>query len=156
MEGRKDDAAKARFDLLTFAAIEEVAKVLTFGARKYADHNWKKVPNLRQRYLAAGLRHVWQWAKGVRNDRETGLHHLAHATCCFLFVLEAELVEQAPAWEPKLGDTVRITDERFFHGRIGVIDKIDQTESELPYRVTDGRWFRWFGRQEFELVSGAV
>jgi hypothetical protein len=94
MQGRKDDSNKNRLDLLPFEAIEEIGKVLTFGSTKYADDNWKKVPNLRRRYLAAGLRHVFAWASGQRNDSETGLHHLAHATCCFLFVLTRELEEQ--------------------------------------------------------------
>jgi hypothetical protein len=93
MEGRKDDSEKNRLDLLTFAAIEEIGRVLTFGAKKYDDDNWKKVPNLRRRYLAAGLRHVFAWARGQRNDPETGFHHLAHGACCFLFVLETELGE---------------------------------------------------------------
>jgi hypothetical protein len=91
MEGRKDDNAKVRFDLLPFGALEEIAKVLTFGAKKYDDDNWRKVPNLRRRYLAAGFRHVWSWRKGEQRDPETGLHHLAHAACCFLFVLSYEL-----------------------------------------------------------------
>lgn len=94
MNGQKFDSAKNRLDLLPFAALEEVGKVLTFGAQKYADDNWKRLPNLRRRYLAAGLRHVFAWASGSRNDAETGLHHLAHAACCFFFVLETELVEQ--------------------------------------------------------------
>ena len=37
--GRKDDDGKPRWDLLPFAEAEEVVKVLTYGARRYGDHN---------------------------------------------------------------------------------------------------------------------
>lgn len=88
--GRKFDADKPRYDLVPPQALEEVAKVLTFGAQKYDDDNWKKVPGLRRRYFAAGMRHLWAWFKGERTDEETGLSHLAHAICCFMFMLELE------------------------------------------------------------------
>lgn len=91
MEGRKDDGEKTRFDLLPFGALAEVAKVLTFGARKYDDDNWRKVPNLRRRYLSACLRHVSEWRLGRKYDAETDLHHIAHAACCLLFILSADL-----------------------------------------------------------------
>ncbi len=89
--GRKDDQSKNRFDLLPFAALEEIAKVLTFGARKYDDENWRKVPNLRRRYFGAFLRHATAWRLGELTDPETGCHHLAHAACCLLFILSEEL-----------------------------------------------------------------
>lgn len=85
-KGRKFDAEKPRWDLLPWKPLNEVAKVLTFGARKYADDNWKKVPRARKRYLAAALRHLAAWGDGERNDPETGLNHLAHAACCVLFL----------------------------------------------------------------------
>jgi hypothetical protein len=89
--GRKDDAQKARWDLFPFRALEEIARVLTYGASKYNDDNWRKVPNLRRRYLAAAFRHVVAWRLGQLRDPETGLHHLAHAACCLIFILAAEL-----------------------------------------------------------------
>ena len=91
MTGRKDDAEKVRFDLLPLGALEEIAKVLSFGSRKYDDDNWRKVPNLRRRYFGAALRHVTAWRLGEITDPETGLHHLAHAACNLLFVLSEEI-----------------------------------------------------------------
>ena len=41
-EGMKFDGDKTRMDLLDAGAIEQLAQVLTFGARKYAAHNWRK------------------------------------------------------------------------------------------------------------------
>lgn len=89
-EGRKDDAGKPEWHLVPWGAMEEVTKVLTYGARKYAPDNWKLVPDARPRYTSAALRHFVAWIRGERLDPETGLHHLAHAVCCLLFLIERE------------------------------------------------------------------
>jgi hypothetical protein len=84
-EGYKDDREKPDFSLLPWGPVEDIVRVLTAGAKKYAPDNWQKVPDAERRYLAALLRHVWARAKGERIDPETGLPHLAHAGCCLLF-----------------------------------------------------------------------
>lgn len=89
-EGRKDDFAKARYDLLPAVAIGLVAQVLTKGGEKYAPDNWRKVEGWRWRYAAAALRHVFAWMRGEKLDPEWGLPHLAHAACCVLFLLELD------------------------------------------------------------------
>lgn len=90
--GVKYDNGKAMYSLLPPSAIHLVAKVLTFGARKYSPDNWKKVPNLRSRYIDALLRHVFAYMRGERVDQESNLPHLAHAICCILFILEADIL----------------------------------------------------------------
>lgn len=69
-------------------ATTAVVRVLTKGAAKYADDNWRKVPNARRRYLAAAWRHIVAWASGEKNDPDDGLPHLAHAICCLMFLME--------------------------------------------------------------------
>lgn len=86
--GTKYDQGKLRWDLMP-PEIEEVVKVLTYGASKYDDRNWEKGINY-GRLIAATLRHLWAWIRGERNDPETGLHHLAHANCDILFLLTYE------------------------------------------------------------------
>lgn len=89
-EAVKHDGEKPRMDLLPWEALEEVAKVLTFGAKKYADHNWRK--GFAWSRLAAGaLRHVSAYCRGERRDPETGLSHVAHAICMLLFLLSHEI-----------------------------------------------------------------
>jgi hypothetical protein len=88
--GRKDDSEKNRVDLLPFDALEEVAKVLTFGARKYADRNWEKGMGW-MRIFGGVMRHTWAWCRGENTDPESGLPHLAHAACDVLFLLTYEL-----------------------------------------------------------------
>lgn len=90
-DGSKHDGGKARWDLIPFRALEEIVLVLTYGANKYAPENWRKVPDARRRYIAALWRHVVRWACGERCDPESGLHHLAHAGCCILFLLAFEV-----------------------------------------------------------------
>lgn len=86
--GRKDDSEKAPWDLVPWRAMTEVVDVLAHGATKYGVDNWRKVSNARRRYIAAMLRHVVAFATGERNDPESGRHHLAHAACCALFLIE--------------------------------------------------------------------
>lgn len=85
--GTKYDGEKGRWDLLPWGPLGEIVKVLTFGARKYDDDNWQQVSEAQRRYLAALLRHVVAFADGERLDPESGLHHLAHAGSCLLFLM---------------------------------------------------------------------
>jgi hypothetical protein len=91
--GRKDDAGKRRYDLVPPVALAAVADVLTFGAEKYDPENWRRVPDAPRRYLAAIMRHVEAYRAGERLDPESGLHHLAHAVTCALFVITLEDAE---------------------------------------------------------------
>lgn len=94
MKGVKYDGEKPRMYLLPPKALTEVAKVLTFGASKYDENNWKKLDNLQNRYTGATLRHIFAHMDGEELDPETGLDHLAHALCCLLFKLEAKLEDE--------------------------------------------------------------
>lgn len=96
-EGKKFDAGKARYDLMPFAALDEVASVLSHGAEKYGEDNWRNVPNANSRYIAAALRHISAYQQGNEFDKETGRHHLAHAVCSLLFVIELDSEVNRPA-----------------------------------------------------------
>jgi hypothetical protein len=87
--GVKFDGDKPRMDLLDAYAIEQLSKVLTFGATKYAAHNWRK-GIAKGRLIAAALRHLFAYLRGEDTDPETGLSHAAHAMCCCMFLLGLE------------------------------------------------------------------
>jgi hypothetical protein len=89
-EGRKFDSEKPMLSLLPPHAILAVGRVLTYGAKKYSAHNWRLVPNAKQRYADAMLRHAFAYLGGEQCDSETGENHLAHMMCCAAFLLEAE------------------------------------------------------------------
>ena len=59
--------------------IDEVAKVYTFGATKYPEGSWSRLPDGMRRYKAALLRHLVEFDKGNDLDSESGLPHLANA-----------------------------------------------------------------------------
>ena len=86
-EGRKDDTGKDRFDLLDPIHERAIVRVLTFGAKEYGDHNFKKVKDPYDRYYAALRRHLNDWRSGQKIDPKTGESHLAHVICNALFLM---------------------------------------------------------------------
>lgn len=100
MEGRKDDQGKPRMELLPGDALNEIAKVLSFGAAKYTSRNWERGMKW-GRPFGALMRHMWAWWQGEDKDAETGLSHLAHAACCILFLLSYELRKTGEDDRPK-------------------------------------------------------
>ncbi len=85
--GVKHDTGKPSMALLPGGPLLEIAKVLDFGAKKYAPDNWRGGMKWR-RLISASLRHVYAFSEGQDLDPETQLSHLAHACCCLLFLLE--------------------------------------------------------------------
>lgn len=87
--GRKFDGDKPRLDLLLdfHNALISVGEVATFGAKKYAPHDWLLVPDAQERYTAAMIRHLLQ--EGCNEyDEETELLHAAHVAWNALARLE--------------------------------------------------------------------
>jgi len=84
-KGVKYDDGKAPFDLLDPIALEGLAQVLQFGAKKYASWNWAKgIPYTR--LIAALLRHTFAILRGEFIDAESGLPHINHVGCCWMFL----------------------------------------------------------------------
>jgi hypothetical protein len=100
--GIKHDDGKPRLDLVSSIWIKGVGQVLGFGAKEYAPHNWRKGLQI-SRLLAACLRHVFSFLGGENNDKDSGLSHLYHASCCLMFA--AEMMETRPdqddRWKPE-------------------------------------------------------
>ncbi len=92
--GAKLDAGKIRAGLCIngFArALQEVAKVTTFGAAKYTPNGWRAVENGVDRYTDAMHRHFLAEATGEQVDADSGLRHAAHAAWNALARLELML-----------------------------------------------------------------
>lgn len=89
LPGIKLDQDKPRADLLLdmSRALMAVAEVSTFGAQKYAAHDWLKVPNAEERYMAALWRHLLQ-SSNERFDPDSKLEHYAHIAWNALAILE--------------------------------------------------------------------
>ena len=86
----KSDQGKIPLELLPFESLNEVGKVLAFGAEKYGRYNWRTGMEW-TRFIGAALRHIFAWMRGETNDPESGISHLAHAACGLLFLLAYEL-----------------------------------------------------------------
>ena len=89
--GKKFDNGKPMMNLLPPEGLNEVAKVLTFGATKYGPHNWRNGLDY-SRLLSATQRHINQYnsARCSDQDNESGISHLAHAACNLLMLIEFE------------------------------------------------------------------
>lgn len=84
-QGTKYDNDKVRMELLDAQALEGLAAVLTFGAKKYAAHNWRGgISN--SRLLGALMRHTFAILRGEYIDPESGLPHIDHVGCCWMFL----------------------------------------------------------------------
>lgn len=99
VEATKADGNKPRLDLVSEPALIGLAKVLEFGAAKYAADNWRKGMAWR-RCIGAAFRHLLAFSAGEDIDLESGLPHIDHALCCLMFLSEYQ--------KRKLG-----TDDRF-------------------------------------------
>lgn len=84
--GAKNDYGKTRWCLLPWRVIEGIAKVMTFGAAKYSANGWKAVPDAKDRYFSALMRHWRLMQDGLYLDDESGLPHWAHFCCNAVFL----------------------------------------------------------------------
>lgn len=115
-EGVKHDQGKLDLTLIPPVLLEETARVLMHGAAKYDRHNWVSVPDAPHRYAAALLRHVLAWQKGERLDPDSGLPHLAHASCCIAFLLAfAQAGREIDGWRVTLPEQLELPFEHSEH-----------------------------------------
>lgn len=82
------DEGKTDWNLVPWESVEQIAKVLQFGAKKYNSDNWRSGDGFKYtRVLNSLMRHIMAFQKGEDQDPESGLSHLAHAGCNVLFLL---------------------------------------------------------------------
>lgn len=131
-EGVKHDTGKTRLGLISPYALLMEAKVMTFGAHKYAAHNWRKGMDW-SRLIDAALRHITAFNAGEDNDPETGLPHLAHARCCLAFLLEYS--KTRPELDDRF-DFVEAVNDATYRSAEKEGQEAEATPSE-PVRATD-------------------
>jgi hypothetical protein len=85
---------KPMFDLIDPRFIEDMAKVLTIGAKKYGKGNYKKADKDQQNlYIGAIHRHLNAWQQGKKLDEETKLNHLISVSINAMFLYYFDLLE---------------------------------------------------------------
>lgn len=89
-KGIKYDPDKLQYSLIPPYALEEVARNLTIGLKKYPHRdNWKLVQDAEQRYLDALIRHLEAHRKGEVFDPDNpSVYHLAAVAVNAMFLLE--------------------------------------------------------------------
>lgn len=87
--GKKFDGGKAPLNLLSNYALEEVSRVLAFGATKYDPWNWAEGIKY-SRVIAAAKRHIAAWENRIDIDEESNTNHLGNAMCNLMFLLDYE------------------------------------------------------------------
>lgn len=104
-KGIKYDAEKPPMDLISPFAMEEVAKVLAFGKKKYSARNWENGFNW-TRAIGAILRHTFAYLRGETHDPETKLSHMAHVLCEAMFLVHFEQthpeLDDRPSYKEKI------------------------------------------------------
>jgi len=85
--GLRFDQGKIRVDLLSPISMQGCASVLTFGANKYEEHNWRKGMKW-SRVIGSLLRHTFLFMAGEDIDKESGLPHVDHIGCNAMFLQE--------------------------------------------------------------------
>lgn len=85
-EGKKHDQDKLRFDLILPEFEQAMAEVLTHGAEKYGDNNWKLVEGAKARYTAALKRHLNEWQRGYVYDTDSSCRVLAQVAVNAMFL----------------------------------------------------------------------
>jgi hypothetical protein len=140
--GMKFDSDKPDYSLVPFEALDEVVKVLTYGANKYDRFNWEKVEDIR--YQAAALRHISAYMQGEKYDPETGINHLAHAVCSLLFLTQFDLNSKKESTQLNFNfseNTVYNDVEVVYNGINKTLDDVTPAEwNEAAYRaMTNGK-----------------
>ena len=104
MVASRDNAGKLDWSLLPMEALEDIVKVLEFGAKKYAAWNYANGTGLSWKATVASLmRHLYAWLRGEDNDPESGISHLGHIGCNVIFLL----------YYTKHKDKYGVSDDRF-------------------------------------------
>jgi hypothetical protein len=140
LAGVKYDEDKPDYSLLPANALNDLVKVLTYGAQKYDRENWRKVPDMNNRYFAAAMRHMWAMRRGELFDPETGIHHAAHAMCSIAFICEKWHEENIQGATPdEVCDTVAPVGLHFAEGQPEKFDgEMRETEAKIFERLADG------------------
>jgi len=84
----KFSSKKLRYDLIPPSATKGLARVLTYGARKYKPENWRG--GKPSDYVAAAMRHFEAYRSGEARDEESGELHLDHLLTNIAFLIELD------------------------------------------------------------------
>jgi hypothetical protein len=100
-----DIKEKPPIHLIPTEVLRSVATVLGFGAKKYAEHNWRDDLNVtaQSRTYSSIQRHLFAWLEGQDIDPDSGLHHIDHA------ITQAIILKMSILYAPEMDDRYTTT-----------------------------------------------
>lgn len=107
--GTKFNTGKAQHSLIPPEALEECAKVLTFGVVKYGRANWAKGIPISE-LLDATMRHINKFNMGIDFDDETKTYHIANACVNLMFAIW--MMENKPEFDDRWSKDVKSKDKK--------------------------------------------
>lgn len=82
------DSNKLRLELIPIEGLRATAAAMSYGAKKYGDHNWEKSPGLKAlQYFGSIYRHLLDARSGIDADPESGVLHLGHASANIMMLI---------------------------------------------------------------------
>ena len=97
-EAKRFSDGKIRMDLVPPILLEEVAKIMGFGADKYGAYNYLKGMKW-SKCIASLKRHLNEFEKGVDYDNESKELHISHVIVNALFLLQ--YYKEAPQFDDR-------------------------------------------------------
>lgn len=89
----KFDAGKPKITLVPPRALIEVAKAMTYGAKKYAADNYLNGGFTQRQLLDSAMRHINSHLQGEDID-ESGNTHLSHAAASIMMLIECIITDR--------------------------------------------------------------
>jgi len=84
MKPLKDKKWKSRIDLISPEFILEIWNILYYWTEKYKANSWQWIP-LDDHYASA-MRHLLEWKKWNKYDKESWKSHIIHAATNLMFI----------------------------------------------------------------------
>ena len=101
---KKHDKEKVRLELIDPQFTWGLGEVLTFGAKKYGAHNWKKATTAdKERMIGAIKRHLTQYELGKTTDEED-LSHLMCIACHIMFLHHIDIRDKVEEIKRRIGN----------------------------------------------------
>lgn len=114
---------KPPLHLVSPLAILAESMAMAEGGMKYGPYNYRVDAVAATVYIAAALRHIFEWSQGSDKTKDSKLHPLGHARACLGILIDAEangsmiddrfkseayakLVEEAEAMLPEMADRI--------------------------------------------------
>lgn len=105
-QGMRYNQDKLQWSLVDFKSFEPMVRVLEFGAKKYAAHNWKKGLKVTQT-MESLYRHLFALQSGEDIDPESGLPHIGHIQCNVMFL--AHMLLNRPDMDDRYKEEPKVT-----------------------------------------------